>query len=523
MTFSEQLPALQIVIPLLGAPLCVLLRHARAAWAVTLFCNLACTLVAWALVAATRDGQVIRYALGGWAAPTGIEYYIDIVNATVLLIVSFISSVVCLYAWNGAEKEVPLDRHYLFYTGWLLCITGLLGIVITGDAFNAFVFLEISSLATYMLISLGSERNALTASFRYLVMGSIGASFILIGIGFLYAATGTLNMVDLSARIPLAESSRTVLIAFTFLSLGLMIKAAIFPLHAWLANAYHYAPVTVTALLSGTATKVSLYLLLRFFFNIFGTEYSFGQMLLNYILLPGAIIGFVVMSAVAIFQTDLRRMLAYSSVAQIGYIVAAICLVTPLGISAGIVHIINHAMIKAALFMATGCIIYRLGHAHIQSLGGVAKSMPITTAAFIVAGLSLIGVPLTAGFISKFNLIAAMLERGWWIAAAMILASSLMATVYIGRVVEIMIFRKPRLATPESSGTREAPLMMLIPLWGLIAISIFFGIFGSETLSIAASGAERLLDGRLIDAVTAIAAESGAAAGSVTGAVEVSQ
>ena len=431
MTFSDQLPALQIVVPLLGAPLCVLLRNARAAWGVTLFCNIVCTLVAIALVAPTRDGQVIRYALGGWAAPTGIEYYIDIVNATVLLIVSFISSVVCLYAWNGAEKEVPLDRHYLFYTGWLLCITGLLGIVITGDAFNAFVFLEISSLATYMLISLGSERNALTASFRYLIMGSIGASFILIGIGFLYAATGTLNMVDLSARIPLAESSRTVLIAFTFLSLGLMIKAAIFPLHAWLANAYHYAPVTVTALLSGTATKVSLYLLLRFFFNIFGTEYSFGQMLLNYILLPGAIVGFIVMSAVAIFQTDLRRMLAYSSVAQIGYIVAGICLVTPLGISAGIVHIINHAMIKAALFMATGCIIYRLGHAHIQSLGGLAKSMPVTTAAFIVAGLSLIGVPLTAGFISKFNLIAAMLERGWWIAAALILASSLMATIYI--------------------------------------------------------------------------------------------
>jgi len=485
-TFIEQLPALQIAIPLIGAPICVLLRNARAAWVVTLICSILCTLIALSLVAITRDGTVIRYALGAWSAPSGIEYYVDIVNAAVLLVVSFISTVVCVYAYAGAEKEIQLDKHYLFYTGWLLCITGLLGIVITGDAFNAFVFLEISSLATYLLISLGRERNALTAAFRYLIMGSIGASFILIGVGFLYAATGTLNMADLSARIPVAESSRTVLIAFSFLTVGLMIKAAIFPLHAWLANAYNYAPVTVTALLSGTATKVSLYLLLRFFFNVFGIQYSFGQMLLSYVLLPAAIAGFVLMSVVAVYQTDIRRMLAYSSVAQIGYIVAGITLVSPLGISAGIVHIFNHAMIKAALFMATGCLVYRLGHSHIQSMGGVARSMPFTFAAF-----------LTAGFISKFNLIAAMLERGWWIAAGLILFSSLMATIYIGRVIEVMLFRQPRTDSSPPGGISEAPAMMLIPLWGLIVLSIGFGIFGNETLSIATAGAEKLLAGPL--------------------------
>ena len=497
MTFSEQLPALQIAIPMIGAPICVLLRNARAAWVITLVCSILCTLIALSLVAITRDGTVIRYALGNWSAPSGIEYYVDIVNASVLLVVSFISTVVCVYAYAGAEKEIQLDKHYLFYTGWLLCITGLLGITITGDAFNAFVFLEISSLSTYLLISLGRERNALTAAFRYLIMGSIGASFILIGVGFLYAATGTLNMVDLSARIPVAESSRTVLIAFSFLTVGLMIKAAIFPLHAWLANAYNFAPVTVTALLSGTATKVSLYLLLRFFFNVFGIQYSFGQMLLSYILLPAAIAGFVLMSVVAVYQTDIRRMLAYSSVAQIGYIVAGITLVSPLGISAGIVHIFNHAMIKAALFMATGCLVYRLGHAHIQSMGGIARSMPFTFAAFVASGLSLIGVPLTAGFISKFNLIAAMLERGWWIAAGLILFSSLMATIYIGRVIEVMLFRQPRTDSTLPGGISEAPAMMLIPLWGLIVLSFGFGIFGNETLSIATAGAEKLLAGPL--------------------------
>lgn len=495
MSLSQQLPALQIVVPLMCAPLCILFRDARISWWIAFVTNLICTLIAMSLVAQTADGSTIRYALGGWAAPSGIEYYIDIVNAALLLVVSGISLFVTVYAREGATKEVAHDRQYLFYAAWLLCLTGLLGIVITGDAFNAFVFLEISSLSTYMLISIGRERNALTAAFRYLIIGSIGASFILLGVGFLYAATGTLNMVDLAERLPQAESTRTVLIAFTFLTVGLMIKAAIFPLHAWLANAYNYAPITVTAFLSGTATKVSLYLLLRFFFHVFGGDYSFGEMLLNFVLLPAAVLGFVTMSLVAVFQTDLRRMLAYSSVAQIGYIVAGICMVSPLGVGAGFVHIINHAMIKAALFMAAGCIFYRLGHAHIPSFAGLVRKMPLTVAAFAISGLSLIGVPLTAGFISKFNLVAAAIERGWWLVVAMILFSSICATIYIGRTFEVMVFRQSRDPAVEPGGMHEAPWLMLIPMWTLIGLSVVLGIFGNNTLAIAMTAAEKLLGG----------------------------
>lgn len=486
----------------------MIVRHAFFSWLLMLGANVVSFLVALALTLKTRGGEVIRYELGGWAAPSGIEYYVDIVNASILLIVSGVSVVVAVYSYKGATKDIPGDKLYLFNTAWLLCITGLLGIVITGDAFNAFVFLEISSLSTYMLISLGRERNALTAAFRYLVMGSIGASFILLGVGFLYAATGTLNMADLSVRIPMVDSSRTVLVAFSFLTIGLMIKAAVFPLHAWLANAYTYAPVTVTALLSGTATKVSLYLLLRIFFNVFGVEYSFGQMLLSFILMPAAVIGFVLMSIVAVYQTDLRRMLAYSSVAQIGYIAVGISMATPLGLSSGIVHVINHAMVKSALFMATGCIIYRLGHSHIASFGGLARQMPITTAAFIVSGLSLIGIPLTAGFVSKFNLIGAAIEKGWWFAAVLILFSSLMATIYIGRTVEVMLFRQPRGQTAATEGVREAPLSMLIPMWLLILVSLYFGINGGQTMDIAGAAASRLLAGPmgLADGITGGAA-----------------
>jgi len=489
----DHLPVFVVVVPLMAAPLCVLLRDRLLAWLVALVANSVAVYAAWSLLQQVSDGSVLRYSLGGWAAPTGIEYVVDTLNASIALIVSLVSLIVLFYASASAAKEIPSDKHYLMYTAWLLCLCGLLGIVLTGDAFNVFVFLEISSLSTYMLISLGRERNAFTAAFRYLVMGSIGASFILIGIGFLYAATGTLNMLDLAERIPAAESSRTVLIAFSFLTVGLMIKAAVFPLHAWLANAYHYAPSAVAAFIAGTATKVSLYVLLRFFFTVFGAEYSFGEMLLTRVLLPAAVIGYVLMSLVAVFQTDLRRMLAYSSIAQIGYILAGISMASITGLTAGIVHIFNHALIKAALFMAVGCIVYRVGHAHISSLPNLVRSMPITVCAFIVAGFSLIGVPLTAGFISKFTLINGALERGWWLVVISVLLSSIFAIVYISRAAEVMLFRRARHPEPTPAGFNEAPLSMLVPLWIMIGISLVAGINGSLTLKIASAAAAQLL------------------------------
>ena len=492
---AVQLPALQIVVTMLAAPVCVLVRNARGAWAVAMAANLFAAAVAWLLLAQVLENGTIRYAIGGWAAPTGIEYYIDKLNAMVLVLVASVSAIVLLYARASVDKGVETGKHYLFYSAWLLCVTGLLGIAITGDAFNVFVFLEISSLATYMLLAFGDDRRALTASFRYLVLGSVGASFILIGIGFLYAATGTLNMVDLAERIPESESQRAVLVAFSFLTIGLMIKAAVFPLHAWLVNAYHFAPLPVTAFLAGTATKVSLYVLLRFFFGIFGADYSFGQLFLTGVLLPAGIAAFVLMSLVAVFQTDLRRMLAFSSVAQIGYIVVGISLASEAGLTAAVFHIINHALIKAALFMAVGCILYRVGHAHAPSLDDLFRRMPLTCSAFVIAGLGLIGVPLTGGFITKFTLIGALLERGWWPVAALIPMSSMLAVIYIGRVAETMAFRRSRGAAPSPGGRHEAPLSMLVPMYGLLLGGLWLGLSGDGTLLVAGEAASELLEG----------------------------
>ena len=316
MSLTVQLPALQVVVPLLAAPLCALLPKGIWSWLFSLLISLVCLVLSIALLALVWDGTVISYAMGGWPPPWGIEYRIDIINAFMLFMVAGIGSIVMAYARVSVDDEIP-DRHQpLFYSAYLLCLTGLLGIVATGDAFNVFVFLEISSLSTYALIAMGKERRALTASYQYLIMGTIGATFILIGIGLLYAMTGTLNMHDLAQRIPAVADTRTVQAAFAFLTVGISLKLALFPLHLWLPNAYAYAPSIVTSFLAATATKVAVYLLLRFFFTIFGSEFSFATMALDKVLLPLSLIAIFSASVVAIFQSNVKRLLAYSSVGR---------------------------------------------------------------------------------------------------------------------------------------------------------------------------------------------------------------
>lgn len=271
---AAHLPALQVIVPLLAAPTCVLLDDGRRAWALATMVSVLALVFSIGLLSQVLDGGVVTYAIGGWAAPWGIEYRIDEVNALVALLVSASSTVVLVYARQSVEREVGEDRGALFYTAWLLCLTGLLGIAVTGDAFNVFVFLEISSLSTYALVAFGRERTALIAAFRYLIMGTVGATFILIGVGLLYALTGTLNMSDLADRLPAAQETRTVRAAFGFLTVGIALKMAMFPLHGWLPGAYASAPTAVAAFLASTATKVAVYLWLRFVFTVFGVEFA---------------------------------------------------------------------------------------------------------------------------------------------------------------------------------------------------------------------------------------------------------
>ncbi|MFQ5994382.1 MAG: monovalent cation/H+ antiporter subunit D family protein [Acidiferrobacterales bacterium] len=486
----QHLPALQVVIPLLGAPLCVLFNNGRVAWVLSAIASWIALVIAILLLDQVLATGTISYEIGGWAAPWGIEYRIDAVNAFVILIVAAIGALVLPYAARSVTREIASERIALFYAAYLLCLAGLLGIAITGDAFNLFVFLEISSLSSYILISLGGERRALTAAYQYLIMGTIGATFILIGVGLLYMMTGTLNMADLAQRVPAVADTRTVRAASAFLTVGISLKLALFPLHLWLPNAYAYAPSAVTAFLAATATKVAVYMLLRFMFTVFGTALTFETMLVDEILLPLSLIAVFSASIVAIFQENMKRMLAYSSVAQIGYMILGVSFASVTGLTATILHLFNHALMKGALFLALGSIFYQLGSVQINDIAGLARRMPWTFAAIVLGGLSLIGVPLTVGFISKWYLILAALERDLTWVAVLVLIGSLLAVVYMWRIVEAAFFRPVPKGITRS---QEVPLALLVPTWILIVANVYFGIDTDLTVGVAQRAAAWLM------------------------------
>lgn len=487
------LPALQVVLPMLAAPLVMLMgRWPNTAWATATLTSWLTLILSLLLLLRVQAEGVIAYHMGGWLPPVGIEYRVDSISILVLLVISFISAVVMPFARISVASEVPADKLGFFYAAYLLANCGLLGIAITGDAFNIFVFFEIAALASYALIATGRDRRAVLASYQYLVMGTIGTTFLLIGIGFLYIMTGTLNLADLAARLPEVNDTRTVRAALAFIVVGISLKLALFPLHLWLPNAYAYAPSMVTVFLSATATKVAIYVLLRFIFGVFGYELSFAELGMNLLLMPLAMLGMLIPSVVAIFQTDIKRMLAHSSVAQVGYIILGISFASTLGLMASILHLFNHAITKAALFMALGALAYRLGGVSLSHLTGAGQRMPWTMTAFVIAGLSLIGVPLTAGFVTKWHLILAALDGGLWPIAIFILFTSVLALYYIWRVVEAAFFQP---LPSEREHVREAPLSLLIPTWVLTLACLYFGIDTSLPVGLAGTAAEALMGG----------------------------
>tara|TARA_B100000674_G_C37965606_1_gene974431 strand:- start:1192 stop:2667 length:1476 start_codon:yes stop_codon:yes gene_type:complete len=483
------LPALQVVLPLIAAPICLLIRRSDRAWFWATIVTWFCLGISICLLMEVLSGGAISYPIGDWAAPIGIEYKIDLLSAFLLVIVSSIGAVVLPYAHASVSSEIPEARIYLFYTMYLLCLCGLLGIAVTGDAFNLFVFLEVSSLSSYVLISMGRYRRSLTAAYRYLIMGTVGATFYIIGVGMMYMMTGTLNMADLANRIPAVAETRTIQVAIAFIVVGLSLKLAIFPLHMWLPNAYTFAPSVVTIFLAATATKVAVYALLRMIFTVFGGDPLF---VIGEVLMILSVAAMFVGSLVAIYQTNIKRMLAYSSIAQIGYMVLGISFITTTGLAGGIIHLFNHALVKGALFMAVGGMFFRIASVRLDDMAGIGKRMPITTGCFVIAGLGLIGVPLTAGFISKWYLVLAALEKEMWLIAVLILISSLLAVIYIWRVVEVAYFRAP---PKRASVISEPPLSMLIPLFILTGASIYFGIDAGRTVDIAMAAAKFLMIG----------------------------
>ena len=492
----ENIPGLVVLIVIIAASLIPLVGKSRPvlAWGIAVIAAFLSFIMSLYILNVVMTTGKIRYWFGNWEPPWGIEYVFDPLSAFVLTLVSFVGFIVLVYAKKSLEAEIDPERITYFYALYMLFIGGLMGVVATGDIFNLYVFLEIAAIAGYALIAVGRRREALMASFTYLILGTIAAAFILIGIGYLYMATGTLNIIDLAVILPEIYQSKVVLIAFAFFTVGLSIKIALFPLHNWLPNAYTYAPSVTSIVMAAIATKVGAYVLIRVMFTVFGPEFELTVVHVTEVFLVLSVVAMIIGSVLAIAQTDIKKMLAYSSIAQVGYITLGIALINVTGLTGSIMHILNHAIMKACLFMVVGAIVYRTGITHIHDFVGLGKKMPYTMAAFTIGALSMIGMPLTVGFVGKWYLTLGSLEAGMWYIIPVILVSSLLAVGYLWRLLDNIYFKQPENASElKTVKAKEAPLAMLIPTCVLALLCIVLGTFAYLPISIAEEAAKVLL------------------------------
>ena len=439
-------------------------------------------------------GELV-YFLGNWPRPFGIEYRIDSLNALVVLVINIIALITAIYSKPFVEKENP-EKVVQFYTLYLLLVTALIGICLTGDAFNLYVLLEVSSLTSYALIAMGSRR-AVLACFNYIIMGTIGASFYLLGVGYLYIKTGSLNMVDIQ-QILVSENlyeSPSVLVAFMMILVGVWIKMAFFPLHGWLPNAYTFAPTTTGCLIAPLMTKVTIYIMIRMMYTVFHGHYTLVHLDWNAIVVFMAIIAIVAGSILALAQIDLRKTLCYLIIAEVGYMVGGAWLANEAGLVGAIYHIISDAFMTSCLFLAAGIIFAKTRQYRIARMSGLFKEMPFTMGAFTLGALSMIGVPPTCGFFSKWYLIRGGIEAGHWGFVIAVLLSSLAIAVIFIRILEVAYFGSlADFREGEHTGTTRVPwasgdtervtegsIVALVPLYIAALFVLLIGVF-NQTL-----------------------------------------
>jgi multicomponent Na+:H+ antiporter subunit D len=479
----EQLPIL-IPVPLLLFAFIVLLA---GIWRKNLVYPLSLIGLAISLITACiglarvlQFGEM-HYYLGGWPPPVGIEYVLDHFSAMMAVLITLFGFIGGIYSRRSILQEVP-DKVIPLYPLMLLLLAGLSGIVLTGDLFNLYVFLEIASLSAYALMAVGDKRAPM-AVFRYVVMGTIGASFYLLGVGFLYFSTGSLNMADISQILPGLYDSRAIAAGAILIVVGLALKMAIFPLHFWLPDVYTYAPSGVTALIAPIMTKVAAYALIRMILSVFTPVYLADWLPVTLILGWAGAAGIIVASVMAVAQKDLRRMLAYSSVAQICYVALGIGLANPMGLIGALLHILNHAFMKGCLFQVAGAIRYRTGILEINRFAGLGRKMPFTMGAFTVAALSMIGIPPACGFFSKWYLVLGCVDASNWIFIVVIVASSLLNAVYFFRVLERVYMAAPESNESAAIKSIEAPRDMLFTILVLAAGVIVLGFINAVVVN----------------------------------------
>ncbi|MBU1172010.1 MAG: monovalent cation/H+ antiporter subunit D family protein [Proteobacteria bacterium] len=484
----QQLPALLIIVPLLTA-----LVVAMASWISPRLC-LPLTFSGLALSLAASIGVLmeviahgpVTYTMGGWNAPMGIVYVIDYLSSPILVVITSVAILNLISARKSVEESFP-GKTGAFYSLYILFTTGMIGIVATGDAFNLYVLLEIAALTGYSLIGLGNDRAPL-ASLNYLFIGTIGASFYLLGVGYLYIATGTLNMADLARFMPQMADNSMVLFAFIICMTGLFIKMALFPMHGWLPNAYSFSSTAATGVIAPLTTKVMIYAMIRVGLYVFTPAYIFNTLHMSKAIVWVAIAAIVMGSLLALAQKSLLKMLTYIIVAEVGYMVGGFFLGNRMGITGATLHIINDAAMTLCLFMAAGAISYKLKDDSFASMKGLFRKMPVTMIGFGAGALAVIGIPPTCGFFSKWYLITGGMEAGQYGFVAALLFSSLVNAVLFFRIFEIAHFEP--FADPHdhhhhghSETVNEAPLSMVVPLLVVAAALIVLGIYSGDIVT----------------------------------------
>ncbi|MBM4452009.1 MAG: monovalent cation/H+ antiporter subunit D family protein [Chloroflexi bacterium] len=434
------------------------------------------------LIRVLQDGAQ-HYYFGGWPPPLGIEYVLDHLSGFMAVLVMFIALLSVIYSRRSFLQEVP-EKIVPLYSLISLMLAGLTGIILTGDLFNLYVFLEIASLAAYAVMAIGNDK-APVAVIRYIIMGTIGACFYLLGVGFIYFATGSLNMGDVARILPSIYGSRLIVVAVTFIVIGMALKMALFPLHIWLPDVYTYSPSAVIALIAPIMTKVGAYVLIRMLVSVFLPNYLTSVLPVTLIIGWLAAVGIVAMSVMAIAQKDFRRMLAYSSVAQICYVALGIGLANSFGLIGALLHVLNHAFMKCCLFQISGGVRYRTGLWQIPQFAGLGRHMRWTMGAFTVAAISMVGIPPACGFFSKWYLVLGCIDAGNWVFAVVVVASSLLNAVYFFRVLEKVYMVSPNndsIVTTASDPPGEMLAPMLILASGIIILGVVNAVIVAQIL-----------------------------------------
>jgi len=418
------------------------------------------------------------YQMGKWAPPFGINMVSDALSNLMLLLIATISMCVIVYSLSYMKRYTARPK---FYSLLMLMIAGMDGVVLTGDIFNLYVFLEIAAISSYALVAFGTEDEELEAAFKYLVLGGVASSFILLGIAFLYSLTGTLNMAQLAQTLGGMADNHMVLFVSALFIAGFGLKAALVPFHAWLPDAHPSAPAPISAMLSGLLIKaLGIYALIRLFYNVFAAHATYSTILMSL-----GILSMVIGVFLAVGQWDFKRLLAYHSISQMGYVMLGIGLGTPLGIAGAIFHLINHGVFKSLLFLCSGAVESSTGTRNLKELGGLCRRMPVTSATCSIAALSISGVPPFNGFWSKLIIIVAAVQAsrslgsaGYVIAGVTVLVS-FMTLVSFVKVQKYVIFGK---LPDKLAKVKEVPAGMCASLIVLAIMCVLLGVFSSVAL-----------------------------------------